>query len=366
MSFVRRTFHRRAAAAIAAVALAIAGLAAVPIASSANQSLGQLNSELGQQQAHQQQLQASLSGLSRLISSLSGQIALVQSREAELQAELAQDRARLITAQAALEREQRLLNLLRARLARARRLLARQLVSSYESDSPDLVSVVLESNGFNDLLERITYLRDAEHQQQAIIAITRSAKARADAATRRLAKLESTDQQIAQDASLRAQALAGMNSLLQSKQSTLKRAQSIQQVALSASRARGSQLQQQIVQIEAQQAAQRAAAQQAAQQQSSSQPSSPVSTGPALGPSGGWAIPYAIVLCESGGQNLPPNSAGASGYYQIMPATWRLFGGSGPAAYLASKAEQDAVASRIWNGGAGASNWVCAAMVGVH
>ena len=57
-----------------------------------------------------------------------------------------------------------------------------------------------------------------------------------------------------------------------------------------------------------------------------------------LGPtggSGGWAIPYAIVLCESGGQNLPPNSAGASGYYQIIPSTWKLFGGTGPAAYLA-------------------------------
>ena len=88
--------------------------------------------------------------------------------------------------------------------------------------------------------------------------------------------------------------------------------------------------------------------------------------GPTYGPSGGWAIPYAIVLCESGGQNLTPNSAGASGYYQIMPATWKLFGGAGPAAYLASKAEQDAVASRIWNGGAGASNWVCAGIVGIH
>ena len=37
--------------------------------------------------------------------------------------------------------------------------------------------------------------------------------------------------------------------------------------------------------------------------------------------------------------------------------------GSGPAAYLASKAEQDRVASRIWDGGAGASNWDCAAIV---
>jgi hypothetical protein len=78
---------------------------------------------------------------------------------------------------------------------------------------------------------------------------------------------------------------------------------------------------------------------------------------------GPWAIPWPIVQCESGGTNTPPNWAGASGYYQITPATWRLFGGSGPAAYLAPKAEQDRVAARIWNGGAGAGNWDCAALV---
>ena len=63
------------------------------------------------------------------------------------------------------------------------------------------------------------------------------------------------------------------------------------------------------------------------------------------GPSGSWAIPWSVVQCESGGQNMPPNWAGASGYYQIIPSTWRLFGGSGPAAYLASRGEQDRVAS---------------------
>ena len=43
--------------------------------------------------------------------------------------------------------------------------------------------------------------------------------------------------------------------------------------------------------------------------------------------------------------------------------TWRLFGGTGPAAWQASKAEQDRVAARIWAGGAGAHNWVCASLV---
>jgi septal ring factor EnvC (AmiA/AmiB activator) len=377
MNIRRRTLHRRPVAVALAAASALVALAATPMASSAQQSLSQLNSELGQQQSHQQHLEAGLAGLSQLIGSLSSQISLVQSREATVQTQLAQDRARLLVEEGALTREENRLTMLRARLSRSRGLLSRQLVSNYESGNPDLMSVILESNGFKDLLENVTYLRDAEHQQQVIIAITRAAKASADAAARRLTALELNDRQITYDAFLRERALAGMNSLLQGKQAALRRAQSIKQSALSASRAKAGQLQSEISQIEAQQAAQRAAAARAAQQAAaraaqqaaqSSAPSSsgPVSTGPALGPSGGWAIPYQIVLCESGGQNLPPNSAGASGYYQILPSTWRGEGGSGPAAYLASKAEQDAVASRLWDGGAGASNWVCAQMMGIH
>ena len=59
------------------------------------------------------------------------------------------------------------------------------------------------------------------------------------------------------------------------------------------------------------------------------------------GPGGPWSIPWPIVECESGGQNLPPNCASASGYYQMLDSTWHGLGGSTPHAYQASKAEQD-------------------------
>jgi len=360
MSFGRRTIPRPLVACAATVAVVL-GLSALPVSSSADPSLGQLKSQLGAEQAHQNSLASSISSLSHLISSLSAQIALVESREAAVRADLARDRAQLAAVQRALARERHLLALLRARLARARMLLARQLVTNYEHTRPDLVSVVLDSNGFKDLLDRITFLRDAQQQQTTIITITREAKARADAAATHLAALQATDRQITIATAQRVRALAGMNLLLHSKQSALARARSVQQDALVASRSRGSHLQAEISHIEAEQAA---AARAAAAAQSSAG-GTPTPAGPTFGPSGGWAIPYAIVLCESGGQNLTPNSAGASGYYQILPSTWKLFGGTGPAAYLASKAEQDAVASRIWNGGAGASNWVCAGIVGI-
>ena len=369
MSSGRRTITRPLVAGVAVVAFAL-GLAAIPVSSSADPSLGQLNTQLGGVQAHEHTLAASIAGLSQLISSLDGQIALVQSREAAVRSDLARERAQLASVQRAQTREQHLLSVLRQRLARARMLLARQLVSNYEQAKPNLVSVVLESAGFKDLLDKLTFLRDAQKQQQAIIAITKAAKARADAAARHLAALEVTDRQITLATGQRVRALAGMNLLLHSKQAALQQARSVKQQALGATRARGAALRSQIARIEAAQAAAARAAAAAAAAPSSSSSSggggAPTAAGPTFGPSGGWAIPYSIVLCESGGQDLTPNSAGASGYYQILPSTWKLFGGTGPAAYLASKSEQDAVASRIWNGGAGASNWVCAGIVGIH
>ncbi len=331
-------------------------------------SISDLSSQLAHEQGRQHSLSASIGRLSGLIGSLDSQISLVQSREAAVRAELIKDRAALAKDRVMLTRERQLVTKLIAQLARARMILGQQLVSSYEGDSPDIVSVVLESRGFSDLLDQLNYLNHAEQEQKSTIVATKLAKAEADSAERRLAKLEAAAIQVTEEATTRERALIGMNTLLHAKQAALGRAREAQQSALAASRAKGAQLQSAIARLQAQQAAAERAAEAAATVTPTAGGGSatPVASGPALGPSGGWAIPYAIVLCESGGQNLSPNSAAASGYYQILPSTWKLFGGTGPAAYLASKAEQDAVASRIWNGGAGASNWVCAGIVGIH
>ena len=358
MSIDRRTstFRRSLAATFLVAALITA--AALPLQSIADPSLGDLNSQLGQVQSEQQSLSASISNLSQLIDSLGGQIALVQSREAAVRAELVRDRAALAKTRAALARERRLVALLRARLAWAQFLLARQLVSSYETDRPDVVSVVLNATGFQDLLEQFDFLRLAERQQQSIITITRVAKVEADAAAVRLAKLEATERAITAATATRARALAAMNALLQSREGALQRARAAREAALDASRARGAELQAAIARAQAQQAA--------VQQAAVSAPvAEATGSGQPLSSGAGWSIPYPIVDCESGGQNLSPNSAGASGYYQIIPSTWQEYGGTGPAAYLVSKAEQDQVATRIWQG-AGPSAWDCASMVGIH
>jgi septal ring factor EnvC (AmiA/AmiB activator) len=346
---------RALAAALIAIA-ATAGAAALTPSAARSAGLGQLDSELSQTQAREGSLSASLAALQSEISSLTQQIVLVQQREALVQAALAADETRLASARVAVRRERARAALLRARLARAQRILAGQLVSSYESPRPTLVSVILDARGFDQLLEQVQFLGDAEHEQRTLIVLTEGAKRAAIAATRQLTALEDHDRLVTAQTVTEAAALAGMNSLLGSREAALADARAAQETALAAARARGAELEQAIAKVEAEQAA---AARAAALEEQSA-----YAGGTALEASAGWAIPYAIVLCESGGQNLPPNGAGASGYYQIIPSTWRLFGGSGPAAYLAPKADQDAVASRIWDGGAGASNWVCAAIVG--
>lgn len=357
-STISITIPRAIALALAIVAAA-ALLTSRAIPTSRAASISSLSSQLNHERARQQSLSASVGRLSKLIGSLNSQIALVRSREAAVQDELNKDRAELAKVRGQLAHERKVVAVLKARLARARVILARQLVSAYEGNTPDLVSVVLDAHGFSDLLDELDFLGRAEKQQQTTIAQTEEAKTMADVAEQQLSKLETAQIKITEEEQVRARALAGMNALLTSKEAALARAREAQRTALAASRTRGTQLQTQISRLRAQQAA----AERAAASVGSGAPSG---GGPALGPSGGWAIPYAIVLCESGGQDLPPNSAGASGYYQILPSTWKLFGGTGPAAYLASKAEQDAVASRIWNGGAGAGNWVCAGIVGIH
>jgi hypothetical protein len=73
----------------------------------------------------------------------------------------------------------------------------------------------------------------------------------------------------------------------------------------------------------------------------------------------GWAIPEQIVICESGGNFDALNpSSGAGGAYQILPSTWKLYGGKG-LPHEASPAEQARIAALIW-ADSGGSAWECA------
>jgi septal ring factor EnvC (AmiA/AmiB activator) len=341
---MRRPFPIRGRlAALAAGALVPLALwAGLPLASDASR-LGRAQSQLDQARSREQSLSSAVAQLARIIDQLDGDIALLQRREAQVQAELDRARAALERTQVALRRERARLARLKARLSYSRTVLAQRLVQMYEGGRPDLLTVIFNARGFADLLERTEFLKRINRQDREIILAVRRARDATHRVTVRLARLEARQQRIETGIEAQRNALASMEQALAAKRASLARARAARMAALRSTRGSRQHLEQVVSKLEAEQRG----------------------SNSTFGPGGPWSIPWAIVQCESGGQNLPPNWAGASGYYQIIPSTWAMFGGTGPAAYLTSKAEQDAVATRIWNGGAGAVNWDCAKIVGI-
>ena len=68
-------------------------------------------------------------------------------------------------------------------------------------------------------------------------------------------------------------------------------------------------------------------------------------------------LPACTWVPESGGNYSAQGPGGAGGKYQIIPSTWKAYGGSTANAAQASPAEQDAIAARVY-AGQGASAWV--------
>jgi septal ring factor EnvC (AmiA/AmiB activator) len=303
-----------------------------------------LRNQIGAAKAREQRLTADVQKLDALAAKVQGQLATLERRRAEVQADLDRDQARLDAIEIKLDAERRRLARLKKRLAEAREMLAERLVTRYKAPDLDVVSVVLNASSFANLLERADFLKRIQQNDEEILVTVRDARADAAAETKRLAAAEERQREIVDALTKRRNALASMAEAVAARKETLLRIRAARAAALAATRRNRHSVEKRLREAEA--ALARAAF---------------AGGGASNGP---WAIPWAIVQCESGGQNLPPNSAGASGYYQFLPSTWKGLGGKGPHAYLRPKAEQDALAAKLWDNGRGAHNWVCASLVG--
>jgi septal ring factor EnvC (AmiA/AmiB activator) len=312
-------------------------------ASAAAQSESSLRSWIEHSRERERALSGAVAQLGTMVERAGREVAIVQGRLAEVEADLVSAEARLASTRERLGEGRRRLVRLRRRHAEGRALLAEQLVADYKADPPDLVSFVLGADDFADLIERIAFAQRVRTRNAEILARVREARVRTREAAIVLARLAAERRETAQAIAARRAALAQMRDGLAARQATLVRARAARAQALAGTRAGRASAQRALDRLIA--ARERAA--RLAEQ----------------GPGGPWAIPWPIVQCESGGQNLPPNGAGASGYYQMLPETWKGLGGSTPHAYQAPKAEQDRLAAALWAGGAGAHNWVCAGLV---
>ena len=271
-----------------------------------------------------------------------GRAAAAGRRQRVLEVQLAQSVSRARVLEAKVTAAQERLARAQARFQRMQRMLSRRLVAIYKSDTPDLATVLLEADGFDDLLTRTAYLQEINEADMALVdrmqslrddvraALTRVRAARAQAAVE-VERVASARDEIAR---IRAAASA--------QAASLARARAAQQATLATLRSRMAGWEAQVREL----------------QRATGTP------GDAAGAVQQWfdgfAIPKGIVMCESGGNYGALNpSSGAGGAYQMLPETYKGLGGKYAAPQLAPKSEQDRLAAKLWADGQGRGNWEC-------
>jgi len=185
---------------IAAAALPFALWALLPLPSDGASPSSRLNDvqkkiqttqgKIGRRKGTERVLTTQITAYNARIGTLQARIGRLERRQAQVQADLDHKRDELNRLQDQLRSERRRLVRLRKRLGVARRALAQRLVELYQADTPDLVTVILNANGFADLLERGDFMQRVSEQDQHIISIVRSARADATATEARLQTFE--------------------------------------------------------------------------------------------------------------------------------------------------------------------------------
>jgi murein DD-endopeptidase MepM/ murein hydrolase activator NlpD len=160
--------RRLAAAVIAAAALGLlcfAGSGA--LAQDLQSRLSERQAELQNERDRKGVLSSELATFEDRLDQLAGEVATLRNREAIVVAELRRVQARL-------HREKVRLDHLKHQLRRSLNVLRNRLVDIYRAGEADLVTVMLESDGFDDLISRYEYLRRIEEQDSNIVGRVRT------------------------------------------------------------------------------------------------------------------------------------------------------------------------------------------------
>lgn len=270
------------------VALPLALWAALPLVSAGAPKLGaqieRKKDQIQWRKGRERVLASDVAGYTNRIDTLQGDITKLQREELRLQANLDAKVAQLERIQRRLRSERARLARLRARLAEARTALAGRLVALYKADKPDVVTVVLEADGFADLLERTEFMQRVSHQDARIIGIVRRAKAEATRIEARLDVLEEGSRRVAAAIEVERDEVAAVKGQLVDRRDRYAEARSEKETMLASTREDRQHLEGDLRELEAQQARVTAALQGASN-------GAPAALGPARPGAGGLIWP---------------------------------------------------------------------------
>jgi peptidoglycan hydrolase CwlO-like protein len=160
-------------------------------------SAGDLRSQITAKRSAADALKSQIDADSRQIAATTDGLQAARNRLAAVQSTLDRRVAELRRVQTDLIRSRDHLVDLENRLQAATSALSANLVANYEGSKPDLVSVILNSHGFGDLLEQVGFMQRVAHQDGHVVGTTRTARAEVAREATRLQGLETRDRALA-------------------------------------------------------------------------------------------------------------------------------------------------------------------------
>src|SRR5215213_423623 len=210
--------------------------------------------ELDKTKAREGVLTTTIQGYSNRIDGLKGEITATQRQLGRVQQSLDQQKNELLEVRNRLEEARDRLEKLRSELATARRVLAARLVEIYKADSPDALTVILEADGFGDLLERAEFLDRIADQDREITDEVRGLRDRAEGQAKELASLEHREQLAAERILHERDQIASVEDQLLSSRNQLASARADRRGALAQVRSSRHELEGDLAALEAEQA----------------------------------------------------------------------------------------------------------------
>jgi murein DD-endopeptidase MepM/ murein hydrolase activator NlpD len=206
---------------VAAAALLVLLFSAAAPAADLESELNAKEAKLSKVREREGVLTSTISRYRERIERLTDEVALLRGQEAEAQARLEAKQAELDSAVAELDVAKKHLAVVRAHLKRALVALRERLVAMYETGTPDILNVLVESGGYDELVNRTEYLNRINGLDEAVVTRVRDLR---DQVKRTVARLRSAKNRIesARDAiAAEEQALASARSAVQQRQATL-------------------------------------------------------------------------------------------------------------------------------------------------
>ncbi len=211
-------------------------------------------SQVEQKKQQEGVLTSTIEGYNNRISGLQGEINSTQQRLGTVQTELDARRAELLKVRDDLEVARDKLARVRKRLGVSREALAERLVELYKADRPDALTVVLEADGFDDLLDRTEFLERISDQDREVVVLVRKLKERFERQEVKLADLEEKKEAIAVAVLRQRDEIAAARDRLASSQGQLRMARNDRSSSLRQVRASRSELEGDLEELEAAQA----------------------------------------------------------------------------------------------------------------